>query len=90
MEGAQTGYDIVLKMYEVGRATILEVNDARLALLQSKLNLNQSIHSYLVAKSSLDLVLGVDRADKENFGRGEQWQPARPLIIKNEEIPSEN
>lgn len=90
VEGAQTGYDIVLKMYEVGRATILEVNDARLALLQSKLNLNQSIHSYLVAKSSLDLVLGVDRADKENFGRGEQWQPARPLIIKNEEIPSEN
>ena len=85
VEGAQTGYDIVLKMYEVGRATILEVNDARLALLQSKLNLNQSIHSYLVAKSSLDLVLGVDRADKENFGRGDQWQPARQLIIKKEE-----
>lgn len=85
VEGAQTGYDIAKKMYEVGRATILEVNDAQLALLQSKLNLNQAIYSYLVAKSSLDLVLGADRADKENFGRGDQWQPARQLIIKKEE-----
>ena len=73
VEGAQTGYDIAKKMYEVGRATILEVNDAQLALLQSKLNLNQAIYSYLVAKSSLDLVLGVDRADKENFGKGEDY-----------------
>ena len=85
VEGAQTGYDIAKKMYEVGRATILEVNDAQLALLQSKLNLNQAIYSYLVAKSSLDLVLGAERADKEYFGTGAQMSPARQLIIKNEE-----
>jgi outer membrane protein TolC len=85
VEGAQTGYDIAKKMYEVGRATILEVNDAQLALLQSKLNLNQSIYSYLVAKSALDLVLGAERADKEYFGTGAQMSPTRQLIIKNEE-----
>ena len=85
VEGAQTGYDIAKKMYEVGRATILEVNDAQLALLQSKLNLNQAIYSYLVAKSSLDLVLGAERADKEYFGTGAQMSPTRQLIIKNEE-----
>ena len=77
VEGAQTGYDIARKMYEVGRATILEVNDAQLALLQSKLNLDQAIYSYLTAKSSLDLVLGVERVDKENFGKGEILQPVR-------------
>ena len=85
VEGAQTGYDIAKKMYEVGRATILEVNDAQLALLQSKLNLNQAIYSYLVAKSALDLVLGAERADKEYFGTGAQMSPTRQLIIKNEE-----
>ena len=69
VEGAQTGYDIAKKMYEVGRATILEVNDAQLALLQSKLNLSQAIHSYLTAKSSLDLILGIDRTEKEQFGK---------------------
>ena len=90
VEGAQTGYDIAKKMYEVGRATILEVNDAQLALLQSKLNLNQSIHSYLTAKSSLDLVLGVDRTEKELFGKGEQMQPERQLVIKKEDTGAEN
>lgn len=86
VEGAQTGYDIARKMYEVGRATVLEVNDAQLALLQSKLNLNQAIYSYLVAKSSLDLVLGVDRANKEYFGKGSELSPTRQLIIKQEEV----
>lgn len=89
VEGAQTGYDIAKKMYEVGRATILEVNDAQLALLQSKLNLDQAIYSFLVAKSSLDLVLGVDREDKEMFGKGDELNPTRQLIIKQEEVKEE-
>ena len=66
VEGAQTGFDIAKKMYEVGRATILEVNDAQLALLQAKLNLNQSIHSFLTAKSALDLTLGKNAPTTEN------------------------
>ena len=58
LEGAQTGFDIAKKRYEVGSGTVLEMNDAQLALLQAKLNLNQSIHSFLVAKSALELTLG--------------------------------
>ncbi|MBR4804981.1 MAG: TolC family protein, partial [Bacteroidales bacterium] len=60
LEGAQTGFEIASKMYEVGRATVLDVNDANLALLQAKLNLHQSIHSFLIAKSALELTLGVN------------------------------
>ena len=60
LQGAQTGFEIASKMYEVGRATVLDVNDANLALLQAKLNLHQSIHSFLIAKSALELTLGVN------------------------------
>lgn len=56
--GAETGYDIAKKRYEIGSGTILDMNDAQLALLQAKLNVKNSIYNYLVAKSSLDLTLG--------------------------------
>ena len=59
MEGAETGYNIAQKRYEVGSGTLLELQDSQLALLQSQLNLNQSVYNYLVAKSSLDKILGV-------------------------------
>ncbi len=59
IEGAETGYDIAQKRYDVGSGTLLELQDSQLALLQARLNLNQSIFSYLVAKSSLDMILGV-------------------------------
>lgn len=59
IEGAETGYDIAQKRYDVGSGTLLELQDSQLALLQARLNLNQSIYSYLVAKSSLDKILGV-------------------------------
>lgn len=60
MEGAETGYRISQKRYEIGSGTLLELNDAQLALLQAKLNLNQAVYSYLTAKSSLDKTLGVN------------------------------
>ena len=60
IEGAQTGYAIAQKMYEVGSGTLLQLQDSQLALLQAKLNLNQSVYNYLVAKSSLDKVLGIN------------------------------
>ncbi len=59
IEGAETGYDIAQKRYDVGSGTLLELQDSQLALLQARLNLNQSIFNYLVAKSSLDKILGV-------------------------------
>lgn len=60
VESAELGYSIAQKMYEVGSGTLLQLQDSQLALLQAKLNLNQSVYGYLVAKSSLDKILGVN------------------------------
>ena len=51
LEGAQLGYEIALKRYEIGSGTLLELQDSQLALLRSKLTLNQAIYSYMMAKS---------------------------------------
>jgi outer membrane protein TolC len=58
---AEKGCLIAQKRYEVGKGTILELNDSELALTQSKLSYNQSIFDYLSAKADLEKVLGKDR-----------------------------
>ena len=65
MEGAQLGYEIALKRYEIGSGTLLELQDSQLALLRSKLTLNQAIYSYMMAKSSLEKVLGTSLSKME-------------------------
>jgi outer membrane protein TolC len=55
---AENGYNITMKRYETGEGTLLEINDSQLQLTQARLNLNQSIYNYLVAKSSLEKTLG--------------------------------
>lgn len=55
---AERGYMISQKRYDTGAGTLLEMNDAELALTQSKLNFNQAIYDYMVAKAELDKVLG--------------------------------
>lgn len=55
---AQKSYQISEKMYEIGKITLVELNDAQLALTQSQLTMNQAIHDYMVAKTSLDELLG--------------------------------
>lgn len=55
---AEKGYMISQKRYDTGAGTLLELNDAELALTQSKLNFNQAIYDYMVAKAELDKVLG--------------------------------
>ena len=64
VETAQKAYDIATKSYNVGRSTITELNDAQLALTQAKLGESQSIYSYMVAKSSLEQILGHDFIDE--------------------------
>lgn len=64
VETAQKAYDIATKSYNVGRSTITELNDAQLSLTQAKLGESQSIYSYMVAKSSLEQVLGHDFIDE--------------------------
>ena len=57
---AQKGYDIVEKSYQVGRSTLIEVNDAQLALTQSQLAASQAVYNFLSAKSQLEQTLGQD------------------------------
>ena len=58
VEQAERGYQIAQKRYDTGAGTLLELNDAELALTQARLNFNQSIYDYVVAKSELEKVLG--------------------------------
>lgn len=55
---AQQGYEIALMRYSTGVGTLLEVNDAQVALLKAQLSLKQAIHSYMVATYSLDELEG--------------------------------
>lgn len=58
---AEKGYKIAQIRYNTGTGTILELNDAEVALTQSKLNYNSSIYNYLKAKSDYEKTLGIDK-----------------------------
>lgn len=58
VEIAQKSYDISEKMYEVGKATLVELNDAQLALQQAQLTQAQAVYNFMVAKASLDELIG--------------------------------
>jgi outer membrane protein TolC len=58
VEIAQKSYDISEKMYEVGKATLVELNDAQVALMQSQLTQAQAVYNFMVAKASLDELIG--------------------------------
>lgn len=60
VESAQKSYDIVSKSYELGRATLTDLNDAQLAVVQSQMSQSQAVYSYIVAKSQLEQILGVE------------------------------
>ncbi len=55
---ADKAVTIAAKRYDVGKGTILELNQSEVALTQSQLTYNQSIYDYLVNKSELDYTLG--------------------------------
>ena len=57
---AQKGYDIAEASYKVGRSTLIELNDAQLALVQAKLAESQAIYNFIVAKAQLEQTLGQD------------------------------
>ena len=60
LEASRKSYDITLASYEIGGATLTDLNDAQLALTQAQLTAGQSIFNYLTAKASLEGVLGND------------------------------
>lgn len=55
---AQRGYDIAVKRYEVGRGTLVDVDNSQLQLTQAELGRNSAIYNFLMAKISLDKILG--------------------------------
>jgi len=55
---AQRGYEIAVKRYEVGRGTLVDVDNSQLALTQAELGRNSAIYNFLVAKIALDKILG--------------------------------
>ena len=55
---AQRGYEIAVKRYEVGRGTLVDVDNSQLALTQAELGRNSAIYNFLMAKISLDKILG--------------------------------
>ena len=62
---AEKAYSIAEKSYEVGRATLTDLNDAQLALTQSRLAQSQAIYNFVVAKTSLEQNLGQDFITEE-------------------------
>ena len=49
--------------YKVGRSTLIELNDAQLALTQAQLAESQAIYNFVTAKASLEQTLGHDFID---------------------------
>ena len=58
VDQAQRGYDIAVKRYDIGRGTLVDIDNSQVALIQSELSRNQAIYNFLTAKTSLDKVLG--------------------------------
>lgn len=58
VEIAQKSYEISQKMYEVGKTTLVELNDAQLALQQAQLTQAQAIYDFMVAKAALNELIG--------------------------------
>lgn len=68
---AERGYVIAQRMYETGMGTLLEVNDAELALLQARLNQTQALYDYLIAGVEVELLLAPDAPveDCDTYGQ---------------------
>ena len=65
VEAATKAYDIASKSYNVGRSTMTDLNDAQLALTQARLSQCQAIYNFVVAKASLEGLMGADFIDEE-------------------------
>ncbi len=65
VRSAEKGYQIAEKRYQTGEGTLIELNDADVALLQARLNYNQSIYDFMAAKAELDKMNGTDVPEDE-------------------------
>ncbi|MDE7346458.1 MAG: TolC family protein [Muribaculaceae bacterium] len=63
---AKKAHDIMLKSFQIGAASYLQLQDSELANSSAQLSYLQSIYNYLVSTSELDLLLGRDGAINAN------------------------
>lgn len=66
---ATRAHDIMEQSFAIGAASYLDLRDSELSLTQSRLAYYQAIYDYLIAQSSLELLLGnapLDRYTTEN------------------------
>ncbi len=61
VEQAEKGYYISVKRYDTGDGTLLEINDSQLSLTNARLNLNQSVYNFLIARAELEKTLGSEQ-----------------------------
>ena len=66
VDQAQHGYDIAVKRYDVGRGTLVDIDNSQVALTQAELGRNQAVYNFLTAKVSLDKILGDYEFENEN------------------------
>ncbi|MDE6017540.1 MAG: TolC family protein [Muribaculaceae bacterium] len=59
---AKKAHDIMLKSFQIGAASYLQLRDSELADTSAQLSYLQAIYNYLVSTSELDLLLGKDSA----------------------------
>ena len=55
---AQRGYEIAVKRYEVGRGTLVDIDNSQLQLTQAELGRNSAIYNFMLSKIALDKILG--------------------------------
>ena len=55
---AERAHDIMVKSFDLGAASYLDLRDSELALTRARLAYYQAIYNYLVANSELELLLG--------------------------------
>jgi outer membrane protein TolC len=58
VEQAKRGYEISVKRYDVGKGTLVEIDNSQLALTQAELSRNSAIYNFLTSKVALDKILG--------------------------------
>lgn len=58
---AEKGRMIAEKRYDVGKGTMLELNNSEIVLTQALLAYNQAIYDYLVAQADLDYLYGEEK-----------------------------
>ena len=71
---AQRGYEIAVKRYEVGRGTLVDIDNSQLALTQAELGRNSAIYNFMLAKIALDKILGNHevKSNHDYIGRFEE------------------